>query len=72
MRSAFAYALIGVTLVVLIVLPPFLGLDWQNVLIKILIASLFALSFNLLSGQAGLLSFGHAAYYGIAPSRSSI
>jgi branched-chain amino acid transport system permease protein len=30
-----------------------------------LIASLFAAAFNLLAGQAGLLSFGHAAYYGI-------
>lgn len=65
MRSAIACALIGVTLAVLVALPPFLGLDWQNVLIKILIASLFALAYNLLSGQAGLLSFGHAAYYAI-------
>ena len=65
MRSAIALALIGVILLVLVVLPPFLGLDWQNLLIKILIASLFALAFNLLSGQAGLLSFGHAAYYAI-------
>ncbi|MCO6384878.1 branched-chain amino acid ABC transporter permease [Oceanicola sp. 502str15] len=30
-----------------------------------LIASLYALAFNLLAGQAGLLSFGHAAYFGV-------
>src|SRR5690606_18717811 len=30
-----------------------------------LIASLFAVSFNLLIGQAGLLSFGHAAFFGV-------
>jgi len=30
-----------------------------------LIAALFAGAFNLLAGQAGLLSFGHAAYFGI-------
>ncbi|MGX1307352.1 branched-chain amino acid transport system permease protein [Amorphus suaedae] len=52
-------------LALLIALPPFLGLGWQNALINILIASLFALAFNLLAGQAGLLSFGHAAYFGV-------
>lgn len=30
---------------------------------NVLIAALFALAFNLLVGQAGLLSFGHAAYF---------
>lgn len=45
--------------------PPFLGLGLQNALINVLIASLFALAFNLLVGQAGLLSFGHAAYFGV-------
>ena len=30
-----------------------------------LIAVLFAAAFNLLSGQGGMLSFGHAAYFGI-------
>jgi branched-chain amino acid transport system permease protein len=40
--------------------PVYLGLATQ-----ILIASLFACAFNLLSGHAGLLSFGHAAYFGV-------
>ncbi len=57
--------LIAVVLLVLVAIPPFLELDWQNALVNILIASLFALAFNLLSGQAGLLSFGHAAYFGM-------
>jgi branched-chain amino acid transport system permease protein len=26
----------------------------------------FALSYNMLLGQTGLLSFGHAVYYGLA------
>jgi branched-chain amino acid transport system permease protein len=30
-----------------------------------LIAALFACAYNLLCGQAGMLSFGHAAYFGI-------
>src|SRR5690349_744358 len=50
---------------VLTAVPPFLGLGWQNALTTMLIAALFAASFNLLMGQGGMLSFGHAAYYGI-------
>lgn len=52
-------------LVLLIAVPPFLDISWQNALVNVLIASLFALAFNLLIGQAGLLSFGHAAYFGV-------
>nr|WP_245448351.1 branched-chain amino acid ABC transporter permease [Neorhizobium sp. T6_25] len=61
MRNIF----IVVVLVLLLALPPFLGAAWQNALVNLLIASLFVLAFNLLMGQAGLLSFGHAAYFGI-------
>src|SRR5438094_4865485 len=32
---------------------------------QVLIFGLFALGFNLLYGYTGLLSFGHAAYYGL-------
>jgi len=57
--------LIAAVLALLVAVPPFLGLGWQNMLVNVLIASLFALAFNLLIGQAGLLSFGHAAYFGV-------
>ncbi len=33
--------------------------------IQMLIAALFASAYSLLSGRAGMLSFGHAAYFGI-------
>lgn len=36
-----------------------------GVLTTALIAVLFAMAFNLLSGRAGMLSFGHAAYFAI-------
>ena len=52
-------------LVALVALPPFLPLGLQNALVSMLIASLFALAFNLLMGQAGMLSFGHAAFFGV-------
>ncbi len=32
---------------------------------QMLIAALFASAYNLLCGQAGMLSFGHAAYFGV-------
>ncbi|WP_343314930.1 branched-chain amino acid ABC transporter permease [Brucella sp. BE17] len=57
--------LLSALLLVLIAVPPLLGIGWQNALVNVLIASLFALAFNLLMGQAGLLSFGHAAYFGV-------
>ncbi len=64
MRLLALVTLIAAALL-LAALPPFLGLSVQNALTKMLIASLFAGAFNLLAGQAGLLSFGHAAYFGV-------
>lgn len=46
----------------LIVLPLVVGPYQQLLATEILIYALFALSFNLLLGYTGLLSFGHAAY----------
>jgi branched-chain amino acid transport system permease protein len=36
-----------------------------NASIQMLIAALFACAYSLLSGRAGMLSFGHAAYFGV-------
>lgn len=52
-----------VLLAVLLAVPPLLDIGLQNAMTNMLIASLFAMAFNLLMGQAGLLSFGHAAYF---------
>src|SRR6185503_17003274 len=38
---------------------------YQSLATQVLIYGLFALGFNLLYGYTGLLSFGHAAYYGL-------
>ncbi|MEX0760097.1 MAG: branched-chain amino acid ABC transporter permease, partial [Tistlia sp.] len=56
---------IALLLLVLVAVPPFIGIGWQNAMVNMLIASLFAVAFNLLIGQAGLLSFGHAAFFGV-------
>jgi branched-chain amino acid transport system permease protein len=49
----------------LVVLPGFLSNFWLFLFTDILIFALFSLSLNLIMGQAGMLSFGHAAYYAL-------
>lgn len=54
-----------VLLAVLVAIPMATS-EFRTVLItEILIMALFAMSFNLLFGYTGLLSFGHAAYFGL-------
>jgi branched-chain amino acid transport system permease protein len=43
---------------------PFL-VPYKSLATQVLIYGMFALGFNLLYGYTGLLSFGHAAYYGL-------
>jgi branched-chain amino acid transport system permease protein len=57
--------LLLLALVALAVLPWFASPNLMNAFIKMMIAALFALAFALAMGQAGMLSFGHAAYYGL-------
>ena len=37
---------------------------WQSVLILVFIQAIFAMSYNLLMGFTGILSFGHAMFFG--------
>jgi len=60
-----SYRLYGLAFVVAIVLPMVVGLFWTHVLTEILILGLFAMSFNLLFGYMGQLSFGQGAYYAL-------
>lgn len=57
--------LVGVAAVGLGSLPFLLPPFYLLLVTEILIFALFASSFNLLFGYTGLLSFGHAAYFGI-------
>lgn len=64
MRSnPWILAAVGVGL--LLALPAVLSQSLVNAAIQMLIAALFACAFNLLCGQAGMLSFGHAAYFAV-------
>jgi branched-chain amino acid transport system permease protein len=52
-------------LLIAILLPHFLPHYYVHLVNLFLIGSLFALSFNILLGNTGLLSFGHGAYFGL-------
>ena len=56
------YIIIGA---IFILSPPFLPLYLQSMMTKILIFAIFAMSLDLLMGYTGLISFGHAAYFGV-------
>ncbi len=61
-RSPFALAGYAV-LFVLALAAPFIGL-YPVLVMKVLCFAIFACAFNLLLGYTGLLSFGHAAFFG--------
>jgi len=62
-RASMPLVAAGVAL--LAALPLLLHAGLVNAAIQMLVAALFACAYSLLSGRAGMLSFGHAAYFGI-------
>ena len=52
-------------LLVLVLLPPFLPTLYLWLLVEILAFALFAGSLQLILGTGGMVSFGHAAYFGL-------
>lgn len=63
-RTRIGLLSLGMALVCLVALPLYGSTFAVFVATEILIMGLFATSFNLLFGYTGLLSFGHAAYFG--------
>jgi len=63
--SLARWGLLAAVLVVLLILPRYIGEYYTNLMIKIYIMALLACSFNLLLGYTGLLSFGQAAYFAV-------
>ncbi len=61
MKRTAAFLLFAAAVVLLV--PALLGSFAQFLVLNILLLALFALSFNLLFGATGLLSFGQAAFY---------
>ena len=63
MRTSHFFLLGGLAL--LAALPALLSAGLLNAAVQMLIAALFASAYSLLAGRAGMLSFGHAAYFGV-------
>ena len=59
------YWWLGLIFIGALFLPLVVGEFWVHVAVEILILGLFAVSFNMIFGYMGQLSFGHAAYYGV-------
>lgn len=57
---------ISIAIVALLALVPFQGVVYDLFMMKVFCFAIFAASVNLLLGFAGLLSFGHAAFFGSA------
>lgn len=64
-KTARAWPL-GIALVALIVFPHVGGKFYIDLVLTTMILAIFALSLELLVGRTGLVSFGHAAFFGIA------
>jgi len=64
---------VAIVMFILFLLVPLLpGKFWTHVSTEILIFGLFALSFNLLYGYMGQISFGHAAFFGVGAYASAM
>jgi len=59
-------ALVVVLALASLAIPLVAGPFWTNVATSIFAVGLFAMSFNLLFGYVGLLSFGHQAFFGVS------
>jgi branched-chain amino acid transport system permease protein len=55
---------ISLVIVTLLAIVPFQGIVYDLFMMKVFCFAIFAASLNLLLGFAGLLSFGHAAFFG--------
>lgn len=65
MKRVPAWLLPTLAAFVLAALPPLLSPYLASLVVKIMIFSIFALSLELLVGTTGLVSLGHAAFFGI-------
>ncbi|HEY1459668.1 MAG TPA: branched-chain amino acid ABC transporter permease [Casimicrobiaceae bacterium] len=65
LRTAAPWIVAAVALLLLPHVPGLQSNGARSLLSQMGIAAVFALSYNLLLGQTGLLSFGHAVYFGV-------
>ena len=58
--------LVGIIIafIILLILPPVLPSYWLTILTQMLIFAILAMSLDILMGYTGIVSFGHAAFFG--------
>lgn len=56
------YIILGI---IFVILPPVSPIYLQSMMTKVLIFAIFASSLNIIMGYTGMLSLGHAAYFGV-------
>ena len=64
MTAIFKVDRLAVIVIALLAVVPFQSFFYDLFLMKVFCFAIFAMSLNLLLGYAGLLSFGHAAFFG--------
>ncbi len=65
LRGRSAWAVWGVLALVALLAPVFASERQVFVLMTVLVLAVFATSFNVILGYTGMVSFAHAAYYGV-------
>lgn len=65
MKNKILLSVLTAVVVVLIAVPWIASYFYIFILTEVLILGLFAASFNLVFGYTGMLSFGHAAFFGV-------
>ena len=63
---------VAIAAAVLLALPLALSQFWTFIAIEVLAFALYAVSFNVLLGYGGMLSFGHAAFFGVGGYAAAI
>ena len=64
MNKAFKWILWAALVAVLAIYPKLFGIYYTNLFVTFAVFAIFSVSFNLLLGYTGLLSFGHAMFFG--------
>lgn len=64
-KTGFSHLLFGSVMAWLVFMPFFVGPYYRVLLTEIMIWGLFALSFDIIYGYTGMLSFGHALFFGV-------
>jgi len=64
MRKTIKMVLGAILIAIIVFYPRFFGIYYTNVFVTFAIFALFATTLNLLLGYTGLLSFGHAMFFG--------